>query len=173
MINRENLEKNEQWAAFYEKYYPKGIRYMRLFIYNDEEARDVVSNIFLNMLEQSDRLAEANAEAWFFSMVRSRGLDYVRRLKCLRKVEERMKQTADRYSDDEFVALCQREMFRIIGQTLSEMDSTQERVFREIRLEGRSYSDVEQDMNISKRSVEYQLRKATEKVRKRLMQMYG
>lgn len=168
------MEQKYDLAGFYKKYYPQGLHYIRLFIYDEEDARDAVSAVFLALLEMDGSRWEGKSlEALFFAMVRNKGVDYVRRRKRLHKVEERMKQTADRYSDDEFAALCQRETFRLIGQAMGKMNRMQERVFREIRLEGRSYKDVGKELCLSCRSVEYQLRRATEKVRERLRLMYG
>ena len=57
-------------------------------------------------------------------------------------------------------ALCHKELFRIIGETLSEMPALQQEVFLDIHMEGQTYLEVAKARNITKRVVEYQLRKA-------------
>ena len=46
-------------------------------------------------------------------------MDYLRRRSRFKQIKYKLKQTADRFSDDEFEALCHTELFRIIGETLS------------------------------------------------------
>ena len=48
-------------------------------------------------------------------------MDSLRRLQCYTRMELRLKQRADGFADDEFEAMCQKELFRIIGKAISEM----------------------------------------------------
>ena len=41
-------------------------------------------------------------------------MDYLRRRSRFKQIKYKLKQTADRFSDDEFEALCHKELFRII-----------------------------------------------------------
>ena len=61
-------------------------------------------------------------------------MDYLRRRSRFKQIKYKLKQTADRFSDDEFEALCHKELFRIIGETLSEMPALQQEVFLDIHI---------------------------------------
>lgn len=162
------------YAKFYCEQYEAFVHYAQRYISEEEDARDVVSEAFLRLMEIEERLEPGlNVKALFFSIVRNKCLDYVRRLQCYSGVELRLKQTADRLADDELEALCHREMFAIVAQTISEMPQLQKDVLREIRFEGMSYKEVAKLNGISKRRVEYQLNVATNKIRERLSLMYG
>lgn len=174
MTNRETMKKDFDYASFYASHYGKTLGYARRYIHNEDDACDVVSEAFLQLLELGDRLdAERNVYALLLSMVHNKCLDYLRRLQCYRGYGNWAKQTADRFSDDEFAALCQRELFRIIGQVLADMPVTEREVFREVRMEGRSYEEVSRRKGINVRCVEYQLKKATVKVNDTVRRMYG
>lgn len=168
------MERQFDYASFYESNFRPALGYARRYVGSEEDARDVVSEAFLQLLELDGRLdAERNVRALLLSMVHNKCMDYLRRLQCYCGIENRLRQTADRFSDDEFAALCQRELFRIIGQALEDMPDMEREVFREVRMDGRSYEEVAQRKNISRRSVEYQLKKATGKVYGHVRLMYG
>lgn len=116
---------------------------------------------------------EGNVVGLFFSMIYRKCMDYLRRRSRFKQIIYKLKQTADRFSDDEFEALCHKELFRIIGETLSGMPALQQEVLRDIRMEGRTYLEVAKARNITKRVVEYQLRKAERIIGCNLQRMYG
>ena len=162
------MDKGFDYQTLFETHYQSAVRYAASFLYDVEEARDVVGDVLLRLLEIEDRLkTEMNVSGLFYSMVCR---------KCYELWEDAkdyMKQTADRISDDELASLCQKELFRIIGQTVYHLPWTERVAFSEIRLEGKSYREVAENMNLTWRSVEYNVRKATEKVKERLRYLYG
>lgn len=171
---RRDMENKFDYAHFYECYYEQAVCYARKYIFNNEDAYDIVSDSYLRLMELRERLEQRqNVRALFYSIVHNKCMDYLRRLQCYCGVEERLKQTASALGEDEFDALCQKEMFRIIGETLSELPCLQQRIFSEIRMNEKSYQEVAELEGINKRKVEYQLNLATEQLRKRMAQMYG
>lgn len=161
-------------ADFYKSNYEKAVHYAQKYIFNVDEACDVVSDSFVRLLELSDRLdPKQNIRALFYSIIHNKCMDSLRRLQCYTRMELRLKQRADGFADDEFEAMCQKELFRIIGKAISEMPRLQQRVFCEIRMNGMNYKEVADMEGIKKRKVEYQLKLATEKLRKHVEYMYG
>ena len=174
MKNRENMEERFDFADFYESHYRSALRYASMYVFNDEDARDIVSDVLLRFLEQGEKLnRERNVVGLFFSMIYNKCMDYLRRRSRFKQIKYKLKQTADRFSDDEFEALCHKELFRIIGETLSEMPALQQEVFLDIHMEGQTYLEVAKARNITKRVVEYQLRKAERTIGCSLQRMYG
>lgn len=130
MKNRENMEERFDFADFYESHYRSALRYASMYVFNDEDARDIVSDVLLRFLEQGEKLnRERNVVGLFFSMIYNKCMDYLRRRSRFKQIKYKLKQTADRFSDDEFEALCHKELFRIIGETLSEMPALQQECF--------------------------------------------
>ncbi|MCM1107525.1 MAG: sigma-70 family RNA polymerase sigma factor [Clostridium sp.] len=161
-------------AAFYERYYDTAVRYAQTFLTDEDESRDAVGDTMLRMLEISDRLDdERNVRSLFFSMVHNRCMDLLRRRQCYQGVENYLTRTANHCTDDELTRLCQRELFRIIGSTVRQMPECERTVFVGIRLDGESYKTVSERTGLSCRSVEYQLKKSTDRIKNRLQQMYG
>ena len=52
MKNRENMEARFDFADFYESHYRSALRYASMYVFNDEDARDIVSDVLLRSLEQ-------------------------------------------------------------------------------------------------------------------------
>ena len=106
-------------------------------------------------------------------MIYNKCMDYLRRRSRFKQIKYKLKQTADRFSDDEFEALCHKELFRIIGETLSRCRLCSRRCFWISTWKGRLISEVAKARNITKRVVEYQLRKAERTIGCSLQRMYG
>lgn len=162
------------YTGFYKSHYASAVFFACRYTANEDDARDIVGEAFLQLLELGDRLdAEKNVCSLLFSIVHNRCMDYLRRLKCYSHAENHIKLTADRISDDELTALCQKELFRIVGKTLAKMSEADRKVFCEIRLDGKSYKEAAQKRNVTTRCVEYQLKKVVGKLRERILKMYG
>ena len=156
MKNRENMEERFDFADFYESHYRSALRYASMYVFNDEDARDIVSDVLLRFLEQGEKLnRERNVVGLFFSMIYNKCMDYLRRRSRFKQIKYKLKQTADRFSDDEFEPALQQE------------------VFLDIHMEGQTYLEVAKARNITKRVVEYQLRKAERTIGCSLQRMYG
>lgn len=162
------------YSAFYVQNHDFAVKYARAFVGDENEARDVVGEVMLRLLEMEERLDEGrNVRALFISMVHNRCLDLLRRRQCYKEVEALMLRSADQLSDDEFTRLCQRELFRAVGATLRNMPEKERAVFVRIRFKGESYKEVAEHTGLSNRSVEYQLKKATDRMRTQLRHLYG
>ena len=76
MKNRENMEEKFDFADFYESHYRSALRYASMYVFNDEDARDIVSDVLLRFLEQGEKLnRERNVVGLFFSMIYNKCMD--------------------------------------------------------------------------------------------------
>ena len=174
MINRGNMKGKFDFAGFYESIQKEALRYASGYVFDEEDVRDIVSDSWLRLLEMGETLdSERKVNCLLFAIIKSKCVDYLRRCMCRQKAEKRIKQTADRISDDELSALYQKELFRIVGQTLSGMSALRRTTFKGIRLDGKSYQEVALATHTTRRVVEYQLRKAEEAVSDKLRRLYG
>lgn len=170
----ESCKAKFDYSSFYVRNYDFAVKYALGFVYNEENARDIVGDALLRLLEMEAQLDDTrNIRALFVSMVHNRCLDFLRRRQCYNEVETLMLRSADQLSDDEFTRLCQKELFRIVGATLRNMPDKERAVFVRIRFNGESYKEVSEHTGLSNRSVEYQLKKATDRMRTTLRQLYG
>ena len=168
------MEDRLDFADFYCSNYSSAVHYARIYIFDEEEARDIVSEAFVRLMELGEKLdCNKNVYAFFISIVHSRCLDYLRRMERRRKVEDNIRQSADRFSDDEFRAMCHKELFRMVGCMLDGMPNIRRKVYCEVHFDGHSRTEVAKTMNVMKRVVEYQLRRAEECISTNLRRMYG
>ena len=168
------MEKEFDFEDFYKSYQQEALRYASVYIYDTEDARDVVSDAWVRLWELKDTLDnEKSVSGLLFSVIRNKCVDYLRRRMCRNGLEKRLKQSADRISDNVLASLYHKELFRILGQTLSGMSDLRQRIYKEVRLEGMTYLEVAKNTQTTKRVVEYQLKKADEAVNNTLKVMYG
>ena len=73
--------KNEPYISFerlYNSYYPQLAAYASLFLRNDE-ANDMVQDVFLNLLEKNDKkLVESTLNAYLYKAVQNKCVDAIR-----------------------------------------------------------------------------------------------
>ena len=66
------MEERFDFADFYECHYRQALRYASMYVFNNEDARDIVSDVLLRFLEQKGKLnRERNIVGLFFSILKS------------------------------------------------------------------------------------------------------
>lgn len=163
-------------ASYYRNHYDALCHYATLLLSNEEEARDIVSDSFLKLMEMEGRLDFArNIPALLQHIIRNRCYDLLRR----RNSHETCSIDTLLLEPQESVAtlpgreLEERELFAVVHKALDRLSSCERRAFLDIRLQNHSYRRTAVGMGISERSVEYNLGKATLKLREQYRQAYA
>lgn len=168
------MENKFNFADFYEQCYSVSVAYARLFVGNVEDARDIVGDAYLCLMEREGKIDEnLNVRALFISMVRNKCLDFLRRRQCFMKIYDNIRLSADKFSERELDELYHKELFRILSGCLSELPKKTREAFIEVRREGKTCREVALQFNVSRRVVEYRVHKAVELISYRLRQNYG
>ena len=69
---------NDSYEQLYKEYYPKLTAFASLFLKNDE-AHDVVQEVFLSLLEKKEKeTAEANRSSYLYKAVKNKCIDAIR-----------------------------------------------------------------------------------------------
>lgn len=168
--------KNEiDFATLYKELYQSAVRFVRSLTQLDrDEAEDIVSDVFLHLMELEERLdLKRNVHALFFNMLRNQSYDVLRRRRCYRKIISHLSYSLNELSDNQLTVMCQKEIFRIIGETVNHLPELRRTVFCGFRSEGKSYGELAKQYHMTYRSVEYNVRKATIVVRECVNRLYG
>lgn len=134
---------------------------------DSEEARDVVSEVFSQLLDGKMILPEDNAEAYLLACIRNRCLDAIDHL-C---VKERMiKHISLSSSPDADYAELQEQRLKMIKECAEKELSTSERQVFELRFrDGLKYREIAGRLNISEVAVYKSLSRALTTIRKRVL----
>lgn len=159
----ENFEK--QFGVFYNENYNKAFRYANSLVFDKEAAMDIASDSMLKIWEMQDSIdPDKNLSALLFVSIRNKCLDHLRHEQVKQRTSTEfglyMLETttpADFYS---------KELTIMVQRAVDTLQEITRNCFLMVRMNGKSYKEVADSLNITTRSVEYELKKAGETMKK-------
>ena len=152
--------KKEYIERLFRQHYVQMTRLARTLLYDDEEARDVVSEVF-DTLFKTD-IAPKNIESYLLMSVRNRCLNLIEHKSVRAKFEQvytlEMRLGSEPIDDDDRL----RRVMTYAEQNLTEQTL---RVFRMRHLQGMKYQEIADELGISRVMVYKHLTQAMEKIR--------
>ncbi|GHV14300.1 DNA-directed RNA polymerase sigma-70 factor [Bacteroidia bacterium] len=157
MIQKED----ESFSDIYKTYYPRLVRFSLAYLDSLDDAKNVVQDIFLHLLEHQDILhAVKNHNAYFFTSVKNQCINHLRRqikLKELSLTELEYKEKEMKlYSLENFddTLLSDEKLEIVLQKAIDTLPPRCREVFILCRFEGLSHKQVAARLNISTNTVE-------------------
>lgn len=166
-----------QFSNIYITYYPKLIRFAKEYVGINEDAENIVQDIFLRIWERQDTIhLIENVNAYLFRLVKNKCLDYLRYRLSIEKYNKTVQnsfeaemnlkmQSLDRF-DDSFIS--EKSMEDIVNEAINSLPPKCREIFLLSRLEGLKYREISERFNISVNTVENQMSIALKKLRIKL-----
>lgn len=169
--------KKDAFSAIYDIYFPKLLRFTRTYLIEEEEAEQIVQDIFISLWEHKEIIPSLqNINAYLFTLVRNRCVDYLRKevnqgihKASLSEVENKEMQLKlyslemfddDRMSEDDIETLLQ--------QAIDQLPDRCREIFVMSRLQNMKYKEIAQKLEISPNTVENQIVIAIRKLKEEL-----
>jgi len=165
------------FSDIYLTYYSKLIRFAKEYVLVNEEAENIVQDVFLRLWERQDNnyLIE-NMNAYLFRLVKNKCLDHLRHKisaeKCNRRVQDSFEiemnlkiQSLDRFDDS---YLLENKIEEILSDAINGLPPKCREIFLSSRIEGLKYREISERFNISVNTVENQMSIALKKLRIKL-----
>lgn len=136
------MEMNETERLF-RQHYAKMYRVARSLLYDEQESKDVVSDVFESLLHRSAPLLPATEEAYLLTSVRNRCLKRLRHEEMMRRqpTTDVADEPADEHLDD------------IMQYATVHLSGLEQRIFTQRFTEGCSYAEIAAAEGISKVAV--------------------
>jgi RNA polymerase sigma-70 factor (family 1) len=127
---------------------------------------------FTKLWQSRQTLAtEGSIKAWLYSAVRNASIDHLRKVKRLR-VSESGLQSATTIEQSVVHTIIQTETIDHIVQTIGKLPPQCRRIFRLFYLQGKSYNEIAQELNLSPQTVRNQKQRATKLLRKMILPLF-
>ena len=156
MIMKETI-KEKQFKALFEKYYTK-LYYSSLAIVRDEDdARDIVNDVFAHIWEKHDSFEDTVNSVYLYTSIRHRSLDHLKKKKVRDNYANNYMKNNDEgflYDDEE------EERIRQIQKVIDRMPEKTKYVLDQCYMEGKKYMEVASDIGISRDGVRKHIVKA-------------
>lgn len=149
--------KEKQFKALFEKYYTK-LYYSSLAIVRDEDdARDIVNDVFAHIWEKHDSFEDTVNSMYLYTSIRHRSLDHLKKKKVRDNYANNYIKNNDEgflYDDEE------KERIRQIQKVIDKMPEKTKYVLDQCYMEGKKYVEVASDIGISRDGVRKHIVKA-------------
>ena len=172
------LEKQHiDFEQIYLSYFSKMKRFAREYVLSDEDAENIVQDVFLDFWEKKELLPlPINILAYLFTSIKNRCIDFLRHKIVQKEVENKMQEEYRLTLQMKYYALGELDegIFEKddVEQLLSKViDSLPERcreIFLKSKIEGKKQKEIAEEMNISINTVETQMGIAYKKLRNEL-----
>jgi RNA polymerase sigma-70 factor (ECF subfamily) len=185
MKNKENKELikfvhfkkgNEQaFEYFFYKFYSHIVRFCVQFIYDDNDAKELAQEAFLNLWKQREKIETVNGiSSFLYTYSKSKCLNIIRH----RKVKEKyINQTLHKKEAQlnteileslQFDSLTFTELEDLIFSSIDQLPEKTKEIFRKKRFENKKNQEIADEMNISIKTVEAHFSNAIKVLKKKL-----
>lgn len=165
------------FSEVYMTYYPRLLRFAKEFVILEEDAENIVQDVFMNLWERHESLVHIdNINAYFYRLVRNKCLDYLRH----KVSEERYNETAQSAFEMEFSLKLQsldrfdesymydENVEELIRDAINSLPERCREIFLLSRTEGLKYREISERLGLSVNTIESQMSIALKKLKLKL-----
>lgn len=142
---------------------------------NRAEAEDIVQDVFLKLWSKKDEWEDIdNMEAYCFRVTRNLALDRMESIEIQRTERMEPKLQASFFVDNQtpFKDMSEKEQFGYINKCIDELAEKQKMVFQLREIEGMSYKEISESLDMSEELVKVTLFRARNKIKNALSAYY-
>jgi RNA polymerase sigma-70 factor (ECF subfamily) len=152
----------------YSAYSQRMKRFAKIYVGTDEDAENLVQDVFMTLWEKRDELRVRNLDSYLFSLVRNKCLDFLRHKVAVENFKQEivLKTEALEYLNtniDEDINLEE-----VIHNAIDRLPERCRAIFCKSRFEGKKYSEIASELGLSVNTVEVQMGIALKRLKKEL-----
>ncbi len=154
--------------VFY-KYKGKLYDFIRRSLPEEEDVESIVQEIFVKLwLNRLNLDPNQSFNGYIFAIARHEIYGHLRKLLTRKKYNEELFHSLQESANTTENQIEYQELEKIIEEIIEEMPEKRKEIFKQSRLEGLSYREISEKRNISENTVDTQIRKALNFLKKKL-----
>ena len=154
----------KEFEDIYRQHYARMYRLARTMLYDADESKDVVSDIFARLLRDGDRPQKDRMEGYLMTAVRNRCRDVLNRKSMQERVEKHFLQES---MQSQIVSMNDDDRLERLMQFIeAELPPLSQQIFRLRFLSEMSYEEVAQAAGVSKVTAYNHLSKSVQRIKK-------
>src|SRR5574344_2168220 len=164
-MDTENLlDLKNSYENLFEQYYGPFCLYAHRFIDDEDVCKDIVSDVFAMLWDKKDDFAlrSDTVLAYIKMCVHNSCLNYLKHIDYERDYEEAFLKSTPAYSEKSDSVYSLDEMYRMLYETLQKLPDAYREVFTKSFFEGKSRTQISEELDISIKSVNRYKQKAIE-----------
>lgn len=151
----------EAFQELFERYAPRIYQFSLSYLKNNQDAEELVQDVFLKIWEKHDSLDRTkNIKAFIFKVSVNSIYDFIRRKNIEGAYQEFARNNFEPQPDSTWHQVIFNEMLDHLDVLVKQMPPERQKIFRLNREEGLTNDEIARKLNLSKRTVENQLFRA-------------
>lgn len=150
-----------EFEEIYRRHYAQMYRLARVMLYDPQESKDVVSEVFVRLLRDGQMPAAGKTEGYLMTAVRNRCRDVLAHKTVRERVEKLFLQDVEYMADTS----CDDRLERLMQFVDAELPPLSQQIFRLRFLCEMSYEEVAQQVGVSKVTVYNHLSQSLQRIR--------
>lgn len=163
-------DSQQAFRGFYDLTYDRLFRIAYYYVKHDEWTQEIVLDVFMKLWEQRAKLPEVNnIEDYCFILTKNASLNYLEKENRHATLSADQLPEPSAQADSPEETLISEELFARYVKALDRLPERCREVFVRIREEKQSYAQVADELDISVKTVDAQLQKATTRLKEMLL----
>jgi RNA polymerase sigma-70 factor (ECF subfamily) len=163
----------QKFNHLYRAYRDRFIRFAGTYVYDTEQAEDIVMESFMYYWENRLNIKEDNIPAYILAMIKHKCLNFLYKLRKREEVESFLHQRGEWELNIQIATLeaCNPktlfsdEVQSLVNKALTTLPEQTREIFIRSRYDNQSHKQIATDMDLSVKSIEYHLTKALKVLR--------
>lgn len=157
---------NSHFDSIYVSYYPRMIRFAREYVPVEEDAENIVQDIFVMLWEKREVLEiKVSLAPWLFTLVKNRCLDFLRHETAGKEFAKEYEAKRIALEQLDYAFSSDEELEEILATAINSLPERCRKIFIKSRVEGKKYKEIAAELEISINTVENQMSIALKKLR--------
>ncbi|WP_316753340.1 RNA polymerase sigma-70 factor [Pedobacter gandavensis] len=148
----------QAYELIYERYWMILFRHAQKILQDEEEAKDVIQEVFTTFwLKAESLLPTQPIAAFLYATTRNKVLDHLKRTKVKTKYIEALRLIMEQHSPAPDERIIEKELARQIENEIQLLSPRMREIFRLSREQHQSYKEIAKELNISDNTVKKQI----------------
>ena len=151
----------QRFENVFKEHYPALFRYVKSIVRDEDQSKDILSDLFLNLWLQKDKLQINNIKSYLFRSARNGALKLLNVQSASSLTEENWDISEDAFNPLEKIVA--KESIKIVEELMNKLPTTRKEIIH-LRLCGLKNHEIAKTLDISEKKVEYNMREAIEQL---------
>lgn len=163
-FNRSRIQDN--FDRIYVTYYSRMLRFAMEYVLFEEDAENIVQDVFLLLWEKRDVLdIRVSLASYLFSLVKKRSLDYLRHKVVAEEYKQELTLKLLALEQLDYTFTSEEDVEKVVVNAIAKLPERCREIFLKSRIKGMKYREIADELAISVNTVENQMSIALKKLR--------